>query len=402
MLPIRWIVDDAVKFTAREERRGSRYDGIILDPPKYGRGPKGEVWDLFRDLPRMLDLCCAVLVEKPDFVIVTAYAIRASYLAVHELCRQTSPISAGPFIGRAGGARGGLRSALVDIALFPLERDMKRRFDRRASHLSDQRTVTSLTNQSVKDIRALSMRKVREEAGLFIAEGLKLVADAIDGGWPIRILVHRAGEERPMLAKAIQATRHAGGEVLEVTAEILEKLSRRDNPQTVLGVFAQRLEPLRDLRLGEDGLWIGLDRVRDPGNLGTIIRTADAVGAEGVMLIGETTDPFGIEAVRATMGSIFNIRLAAGSALDFLAWRRGFAGEVVGTHLSGSIDYRVVTYTTPSVLLMGNEQQGLPDDLATACDRLVKIPMAGRADSLNLAVATGVMLFEMRRARLKA
>jgi TrmH family RNA methyltransferase len=277
---------------------------------------------------------------------------------------------------------------------------MKRRFDRSPAGLPESRTVTSLTNQTVKDIRALSMRKVREEAGLFIAEGLKLVADAIEGGWPIRIFVHRAGEERPMLTKAIEATRRSGGEVLEVTPEILEKLSRRDNPQTVIGVFAQRLEPLRDVQPGQDSLWIGLDRVRDPGNLGTIIRTADAVGAEGVMLIGETTDPFGIEAVRATMGSIFNIRLAAGSAADFLAWRRNFAGEVVGTHLSGMADYRAVEYAMPSVLLMGNEQQGLPDDLSKSCDRLVKIPMAGRADSLNLAVATGVMLFEMRRRRL--
>jgi RNA methyltransferase, TrmH family len=277
---------------------------------------------------------------------------------------------------------------------------MKRRFDRPPARLGDARAVTSLTNQTVKDIRALSMRKVREDAGLFIAEGLKLVADAIEGGWPIRILVHRAGENPPLLGTAIEATRRSGGEILEVTAEILEKLSRRDNPQTVIGVFEQRLETIRDLRLRRDGLWIGLDRVRDPGNLGTIIRTADAVGAEGVMLIGETTDPFGIEAVRATMGSIFNIRLAAGSAADFLGWRKGFAGEVVGTHLSGTADYRSIDYAMPAVLLMGNEQQGLPDDLSRSCDRLVRIPMAGRADSLNLAVATGVMLFEMRRKRL--
>jgi 23S rRNA (cytosine1962-C5)-methyltransferase len=86
--PIRWIVDDALKFTAREERRGSRYDGILVDPPKFGRGPNGEVWDLFRDLPRMLDLCRAVLAERPSFVIVTAYAIRASFVAIHELCRE--------------------------------------------------------------------------------------------------------------------------------------------------------------------------------------------------------------------------------------------------------------------------------------------------------------------------
>ena len=83
--PIRWIVDDAVKFTAREQRRGSKYDAILLDPPKYGRGPDGEVWDLFRDLPKMLDLCRGVLTNKPAFVIVTAYAIRASFVAVHEL-----------------------------------------------------------------------------------------------------------------------------------------------------------------------------------------------------------------------------------------------------------------------------------------------------------------------------
>ncbi|MDQ0392350.1 TrmH family RNA methyltransferase [Labrys monachus] len=280
---------------------------------------------------------------------------------------------------------------------------MKRRFERPRPPVPAQpvsRVVTSLTNPLVKDIRALEMRKVRQEAGLFVAEGLKLVADAIEAGWPIRILVHRTGEDKPMLARAVRATRQAGGEVLEVTGEILEKLSRRDNPQTVIGVFGQRLERLAEVEIGRDEIWIGLDRVRDPGNLGTIVRTADAVGATGIMLIGDTTDPFGIEAVRATMGSIFNVRLAAGSAQDFLAWRRRFGGLVVGTHLAGTHDYREVDYAGPCLLLMGNEQQGLPDDLAAACSRLVKIPMRGKADSLNLAVATAVMLFEIARPRL--
>jgi TrmH family RNA methyltransferase len=281
---------------------------------------------------------------------------------------------------------------------------MKRRFDRPRAETrppAAPRLVTSLANPLVKDIRALAMRKVREEAGLFVAEGLKLVSEAIEGGWPIRILVHRSGEDRPMLARAIAATRRAGGEVLEVTGEVLEKLSRRDNPQTVIGVFEQRLAPIRSVEPSTDSLWVGLDRVRDPGNLGTIIRTADAVGADGVMLIGETTDPFGIEAVRATMGSIFNLRLAAGAAADFLAWRKTYRGRIVGTHLSGTKDYREADYRGACLLLMGNEQQGLPDELARACDSLVKIPMRGKADSLNLAVATGIMLFEMARPRLK-
>jgi TrmH family RNA methyltransferase len=263
------------------------------------------------------------------------------------------------------------------------------------------RVVTSLTNPLIKDIRALEMRKVRQEAGLFVVEGLKLVADAIENGWPIRILVHRTGEDKPMLARAIAATRIAGGEILEVTGEILEKLSRRDNPQTVIGVFTQRLERFADVVMGGDSLWIGLDRVRDPGNLGTIIRTADAVGAEGVMLIGDTTDPFGLEATRATMGSIFNVRLAAGSAAEFLIWRKTFVGRITGTHLAGTQDYRDIDYAGANLLLMGNEQQGLPDDLTAACDTLAKIPMRGQADSLNLAVATGVMLFEMARRHLK-
>ena len=263
------------------------------------------------------------------------------------------------------------------------------------------RVITSLTNPLIKDIRALEMRKVRQEAGLFVVEGLKLVADAIENGWPIRILVHRSGEDKPMLARAIQATGRAGGDVLEVTSDILEKLSRRDNPQTVIGVFEQRLEKLTDVTIKGAALWIGLDRVRDPGNLGTIIRTADAVGAEGVMLIGDTTDPFGLEATRATMGSIFNVRLAAGPMDAFLSWRKSFKGRVTGTHLAGTHDYRDVDYAGPNLLLMGNEQQGLPDELAEVCNNLVKIPMRGQADSLNLAVATGVMLFEMARGQLK-
>lgn len=282
---------------------------------------------------------------------------------------------------------------------------MKRRFEGRrpppaAPAAPVSRVVTSLANPLIKDIRALEMRKVRQEAGLFVVEGLKLVADAIESGWPIRILVHRSGEDRPMLARAMTATARAGGEILEVTGEILEKLSRRENPQTVIGVFEQRLEGFAAVKPVGTDLWIGLDRVRDPGNLGTIIRTADAVGAKGVMLIGETTDPYGLEATRATMGSIFNVRLAAGSAAEFLAWRRGFAGRITGTHLSGREDYRKADYAGPNLLLMGNEQQGLPEELAATCDNLVKIPMRGQADSLNLAIATGIMLFEIERARL--
>ncbi len=157
---------------------------------------------------------------------------------------------------------------------------------------------------------------------------------------------------------------------------------------------------LKDVRPKGDDVWVALDRVRDPGNLGTVIRTIDAVGAKGVILVGETTDPFSMEAVRATMGSIFSVPIVKATEDAFLAWRKGFPGLVAGTHLKGAVDYRTVDFSgRPTLLLMGNEQQGLPDQLAGACDRLLRIPQAGRADSLNLAVATGVMLFEIGAAR---
>ena len=264
--------------------------------------------------------------------------------------------------------------------------------------------VTSLANPIVKDIKSLALKKFRDSQNAFMAEGLKLVIDAFDAGWTIRTLVFaKNAKANPAVQKAAARTVAAGGLVLEASEKVLSAITRRDNPQMVVGVFEQRYTPLTAVRPQGKDVWVALDRVRDPGNLGTVIRTADAVGARGVILVGDTTDPFSVEAVRATMGSIFFVPLARATADEFLAWRKGFSGLLAGTHLKGSVDYRTVDYAAqPSVLLMGNEQQGLPDLLADACDRLVRIPQAGRADSLNLAVATAVMLYEARRAVLSA
>lgn len=263
--------------------------------------------------------------------------------------------------------------------------------------------VTSLANPIVKDIKALALKKFRDQQNAFLAEGLKLVIDALDLGWTIRTLIFaKSGVGSAAIEKVAARTVAAGGLVLEVTEKVLAAVTRRDNPQMVVGVFTQHYLPLKDIRPSGEDVWVALDRVRDPGNLGTVIRTADAVGAKGIILVGETTDPFSFETVRATMGSIFAVPVARASVESFLAWRKGFSGLVVGTHLKGAVDYRTVDYAgRPVLLMMGNEQQGLPDSLADICDRLVRIPQAGRADSLNLAVATGVMLFEIRRKTLK-
>ena len=256
------------------------------------------------------------------------------------------------------------------------------------------RAVTSLTNPTVKAVRALHMRKTREETGQFVAEGLKFVIEAVEQGFAPQILMHgREALGHPLLERALAATGAAGGETLEVTEEILAKVSRRDNPQAVVGVFRQVYTPLEAVKPASAPVWAALHRVRDPGNLGTIIRTVDAVGGGGVILVGECCDPYSVEAVRATMGSIFAVALARADEAAFAAWRSTWPGSVVGALLSATSDYRAADYRTPAMVLLGNEQQGLPPQMAELCDVNVKIPMRGRADSLNLSVAAGIMLY---------
>lgn len=263
------------------------------------------------------------------------------------------------------------------------------------------KTVTSLTNPTVKDIRALQQRKYRRETGRFVAEGLKLVTDAVEVDWPIDILVYAEKvASQPQVAQVAAKVKARGGLILQVSEPVLAKITHRENPQMVVGVFRQKLIRLSDIEPGGTTVWVALEGIKDPGNLGTVIRTVDSVGASGVILVGDTVDPFSIETVRATMGSIFAVPIARATVAEFLAWKAGFPGPVVGTHLAGAVDYRTLNYPEPMILLMGNEQSGLPQPVAEACDCLVKIPMAGKADSLNLAVSTGIMLYEIRRERL--
>ena len=256
------------------------------------------------------------------------------------------------------------------------------------------RMVTSLTNPTVKAVRALHMRKERDETGLFVAEGLKTVIEGVETGHAPKILMYGQGAaDHPLLQNAVRATQQARGEVIEVTQDILAKVSRRDNPQAVVGVFPQVFRSLTDVTPGPAQCVVALHRVRDPGNLGTIVRTADAAGCGGVILVGECCDPYSVEAVRATMGSIFAVPLTQASEDEFAAWRASWTGSVIGTLLSAELDHRQATYAKPALVLMGNEQQGLTPEMAALCDVNVKIPMRGRADSLNLSVATGVMIY---------
>ena len=260
--------------------------------------------------------------------------------------------------------------------------------------LPGAREITSLSNATVKAARALHLRKDREASGLFLAEGLKIAVEAMElGHAPRTLMFGPEGADHPLLRRLAAYTLDHGGEVLQVTRDILEKVSRKENPQAVVAVFPQRLLPLSRLDPAAAEVWVALQAVRDPGNLGTIVRTADAAGCGGVVLVGDCCDPFSTEAVRATMGSIFATPIFSATVDEFLAWRSSWPGALVGALLTATDDFRAADYRRPTMILMGNESHGLPPELAEVCDTAVKIPMRGRADSLNLSVATGVMIY---------
>jgi len=259
------------------------------------------------------------------------------------------------------------------------------------------RQVTAFSNPTVKRLRSLRDKKARREEGLFLAEGLRIVAEARDSGMLPEIVAFSAeGAKHSLAAEIIAATESAGGEAIETTPDILSKMSGKDNPQMVLGAYRQPSTSLDQVDRSRAPLWIVVQALRDPGNLGTILRTGDAVGAGGLILIDDCADPFSVEAVRASMGAVFTQEIATARWHEFIGWLRSGNGQLVGTSLKATQDYLEAEYRKPCFLLIGNEQQGLPPDYEAESDLLVKIPMAGRADSLNAAVAAAVMAFAIK------
>ena len=256
------------------------------------------------------------------------------------------------------------------------------------------RQVTAFSNSTVKLLRSLRDKKARKAEGLFLAEGLRILTEARDSGMLPEIVAFSAeGAKHPLAAEIIAATEAAGGDAVEKTPDILSKMSGKDNPQMLLGAYRQPPSDLADIDRNTAPLWIVAQALRHPGNIGTILRTGDAVGAGGLILIDDCADPFSVEAVRASMGALFTQKIASARWSEFVSWLRGGDGQLVGTSLKTTHDYLDTEYRQPCFLLIGNEQQGLPAEYEAECDLLVKIPMAGRADSVNAAMATAVMAF---------
>ena len=259
------------------------------------------------------------------------------------------------------------------------------------------RQVTAFSNTTVKRLRSLRDKKARRAEGLFLAEGLRIIAEARDSGRLPEIIAFSAeGARHPLAAEIIAATEAAGGEAIETTPDILTKMSGKDNPQMLLGAYRQPDTALERTDRTVSPLWIVAQALRDPGNIGTILRTGDAVGAGGLILIDDCADAFSVEAVRASMGALFTQQVATARWPEFIHWLQSGERHLVGTSLKATHDYLEAEYRAPCFLLIGNEQQGLPAGYEAECDLLVKIPMAGRADSLNAAVAAAVMAFTIK------
>jgi RNA methyltransferase, TrmH family len=273
--------------------------------------------------------------------------------------------------------------------------------DRKAP--GERLTITSVSNDRVKEIRSLEMRKARRATGLFVAEGTSIMLSAREHGFVPETLVAGAdAEDQPVARDLIAWVLKQGGDVLDVSPLVLEKLAAKDNPQTLLGVFTQRWAKAPETKdLNTDATWLMLEAIRDPGNLGTIVRTADALGVKGIILAGNCCDPWSRECVRASMGSIFAVpvvRMESEAVAPFIA---AWPGDSVATHLDATEDFRADKPAGPTLLVMGSEGPGLVEATATACKRRVKIPMTARIDSLNLAVATALVLYQIQGQNLR-
>jgi TrmH family RNA methyltransferase len=259
--------------------------------------------------------------------------------------------------------------------------------------------IASRNNPKVKAIRDLRHRKERERSGLFFVESIHLVAAAIELCAAIELLVVAPDLLVSRFARdLLREQRQRGVACLEVTAEVFESLASKETAQGIGAVVRQRWDALEHVRPGGD-CWVALEAIHYPGNLGTILRTSDAVGGAGAILLGPTTDPYDPAAVRASMGAIFAQRLVRTGLDEFAAWARRHGCAVIGASPTAALDYQAIAYRPPVILLLGSEPRGLSAEGLELCTTAVSIPMVGNNDSLNLSVAASVMLYEVFNQR---
>ena len=255
--------------------------------------------------------------------------------------------------------------------------------------------ITSTANQNIKTIRKLSQRKVRRESGLFFVEGLRPIISAMKHGAEIEQVVYceellESEYGHDLLQQALKK----GVTIIEVSRNVFESISNREGPQGLCAVVRQNSIPL-SMENQLEGLWVALEEGQDPGNLGSILRTLDAVGGKGMLLVGEGTDAYHPTSVRASMGALFTVSMMQTNLENFGKWHGNHTKAIIGAVCSSAVDYHSYNYPEDLILFMGSEQKGLSAQAVNICSDLITIPMVGSVDSLNLANATSILLYEI-------
>jgi len=256
--------------------------------------------------------------------------------------------------------------------------------------------ITSRNHPALRRIRALHARPERDQTGLFLIEGIRMLAQAVlHRACFDTLLVSPALLHHAFAKKLVRQIQRTGLPYHEVTPEVLHSVSQSDNPQGVAAVVRQEWTPIAQAQPQAGLCWLAVTQIQSCGNLGTLIRTCEAVGAAGLILLSKGPDPYDPAAVRASMGSLFALQYVRASVNEFVRWKERCNGMLVGTSPAAELDYQDATYPQPTILFMGWEREGLSTEEQSLCDLMVRIPMAGRCDSLNLAVASSVMLYEL-------
>jgi RNA methyltransferase, TrmH family len=259
--------------------------------------------------------------------------------------------------------------------------------------------IISAANPLVKRVRLLADRKYRRRESAFVVEGIQPVWQAVEAGADVEVLVVAPDLLRHSGAAAMVAQQEAAGvRVALLSGQLFSRISDRDGPSGLAAIVRSVPATVASLPISPDALFVALHSAGNPGNVGTIIRTASAAGAGGVILIGPSADPHDPAAVKASMGALFTVPVAtATSAPEFLAWAREAGVRVAATSARASVTCWDADLQPPVAVLLGSEGSGLPEDVLEAADLRVAIPMTGTAESLNLSVAAGILIYEVRR-----
>lgn len=262
--------------------------------------------------------------------------------------------------------------------------------------------ISSHSNPLVKQVRALRQPKGRRESGLFLVEGIHHVGEVAEAGWEIETLLYAPDLLTSDFARQlVDEQSHRGARVAALARDLFADLAEKDNPQGILAVVRQRHLTLEHVAPEHFRFGAAVVSPQDPGNVGAILRTLDAAGADGLFLLDPLTGAgSGVElyhpsVVRASMGTLFWKPVIQASFDDFVQWARKNGYRLVGSSAHATTDNNVQPAKVPTILVLGSEQKGLTAEQAAACDLVVSLPMRGRASSLNLAVAAGILLYAL-------